>query len=221
MSCTLVGAIGTLKAFSISYEMYVIVEFLETVAGASAFPAAYILSKFLIFILSVKTLDLTPQIIDKLHNPYSEIATLYVSKIFQIKKKANENIIFISAIELLGQDKRVHTTAFLGIMLVLGGLSFALLAKIFSYWRTFILVAYPPSILFLLYIYFLPESIRWLLTKGRKEEALKIITRATEINKVKLSDETMRQLTEEVKPVEQKKDVKEKEGLWIQVSFKE
>ena len=39
------GAIGTMKAFSISYEMYVIVEFLETVAGASAFPAAYILSK--------------------------------------------------------------------------------------------------------------------------------------------------------------------------------
>ncbi|CAG9787573.1 unnamed protein product [Diatraea saccharalis] len=45
LSCTLVGAIGSLKAFSISYEMYVIVEFLETVAGASAFPAAYILSK--------------------------------------------------------------------------------------------------------------------------------------------------------------------------------
>lgn len=46
LSSTLVGVIGTMKAFSISYEMYVIVEFLETVAGASAFPAAYILSKF-------------------------------------------------------------------------------------------------------------------------------------------------------------------------------
>lgn len=46
----LVGAIGTLKAFSTSYEMYVTVEFLETVAGASAFPAAYIMSKKLSFI---------------------------------------------------------------------------------------------------------------------------------------------------------------------------
>lgn len=163
LSCTLVGVIGSLKAFSVSYEMYVIVEFLETVAGASAFPAAYILT-----------------------------------------------------IELLGQDKRVHTTAFLGIMLVLGGLSFALLAKTFHYWRTFILVVYPPSILFLLYIYLLPESIRWLLSKGRKEEAVKIITRATEMNKVTLSDETMKQLTEETKAVDEKKDVKE-EGLWIQV----
>ncbi|KAJ0183566.1 hypothetical protein K1T71_001542 [Dendrolimus kikuchii] len=164
LSCTLVGVIGTLKAFSISYEMYVIVEFLETVAGASAFPAAYILT-----------------------------------------------------IELLGQDKRVHTTAFLGIMLVLGGLSFALLAKTFHYWRTFILVVYPPSILFLLYIYFLPESIRWLLSKGRKEEAVEIIMRATEINKVKLSDDTMKQLTEDTKTVEQKKDAEEEEGLWVQV----
>lgn len=45
LSCTLVGVIGTAKAFSVSYEMYVLVEFLETVAGASAFPAAYILSE--------------------------------------------------------------------------------------------------------------------------------------------------------------------------------
>ncbi|XP_038214161.1 organic cation transporter protein-like isoform X2 [Zerene cesonia] len=165
LSCTLVGAIGSLKAFSISYEMYVIVEFLETVAGASAFPAAYILT-----------------------------------------------------IELLGQDKRVLTTAFLGIVLVIGGLCFALLAKTFQYWRTFILVAYPPSLLFISYIYFLPESIRWLLSKGKKEEALKIIMKAAKMNKVTLSDEMMRQLTtvdEKVKTVEEKQP--KEQGLWMQV----
>lgn len=165
LSCTLLGAVGSLKAFSINYEMYVIIEFLETVAGASAFPAAYILT-----------------------------------------------------IELLGQDKRVLTTAFLGIMLVLGGLSFALLAKTFQYWRTFILVVYPPSLLFLLYIYFLPESIRWLLSKGRKEEAVEIIMKAAKMNNVTLSEETMRQLTEEkTKPTEHKKETKEEQGLWLQV----
>ncbi|XP_013141700.1 PREDICTED: organic cation transporter protein-like [Papilio polytes] len=165
LSCTLVGAIGSLKAFSVSYEMYVIVEFLETVAGASAFPAAYILT-----------------------------------------------------IELLGQDKRVLTTAFLGILLVLGGLSFALLAKTFQYWRTFILVVYPPSLLFLSYIYFLPESIRWLLSQNRKEEAVEIIMKAAKMNNVTLSDETMRQLQSEqqIKSPEEKKEVEEK-GLWIQV----
>ncbi|XP_053604472.1 organic cation transporter protein-like isoform X2 [Plodia interpunctella] len=164
LSCTLVGAIGSLKAFSVSYEMYVVIEFLETVAGASAFPAAYILT-----------------------------------------------------IELLGQDKRVLTTAFLGIMLVLGGLSFALLAKTFHYWRTFIIVVYPPSLLFISYVYLLPESIRWLLSKGRKQEAVEIIMRAAKMNKVTLSDETMKQLTEE-KPKEQKKEDKEEEsGLWMQV----
>ncbi|XP_061714577.1 organic cation transporter protein-like isoform X2 [Cydia pomonella] len=161
LSCVLVGAIGSLKAFSVSYEMYVIVEFLETVAGASAFPAA-----------------------------------------------------FIMTIELLGQEKRVLTTAFLGIMLVIGGLSFALLAKTFQYWRTFILVVYPPSLLFLLYIYFLPESIRWLLSKGRKEDALEIITKAAKMNDVTLSEETIKQLQEAKVPVEKKE---EEAGLWIQV----
>lgn len=103
-------------------------------------------------------------------------------------------------------------------MLVLGGLSFALLAKAFQYWRTFILVVYPPSLLFLLYIYFLPESIRWLLSKGRKTEAVEIIMRAAKMNKVTLSDETMKQLSEEkVKPLEEKKDEKAAEGLWTQV----
>ncbi|CAH2084351.1 unnamed protein product [Euphydryas editha] len=144
--------------------MYVIVEFFETVAGASTFPAAYIL-----------------------------------------------------AIELLGQDKRVLTIVFLGIMLVLGGLSLALLAKAFPYWRTFIIVVYPPSILFLSYIYFLPESIRWLLSKGRKEEALKIVEKAAKMNKVTLSEETIRQLTtiQDNVNIDEKKE--EEEGLWMQV----
>lgn len=152
LSSTLVGAIGSMKAFSVSYEMYVVVEFLETVAGASAFPAAYILT-----------------------------------------------------IELLGQERRVLTTVFLGIMLVIGGLSFAILAKTFSYWRTFILVVYPPSLLFISYVYLLPESIRWLLSKGKKQEALAIITKAANMNKVTLSEETLRQLEESANPEEEKR----------------
>ena len=102
-------------------------------------------------------------------------------------------------------------------MLVLGGLSFALLARTFQYWRTFILVAYPPSLLFILYIYLLPESIRWLLSKGRKEEAVEIIMRAAKMNKVTLSDETMKQLSEEKVAPAEKKDDKPEEGLWMQV----
>ncbi|XP_032516723.2 organic cation transporter protein-like isoform X2 [Danaus plexippus] len=167
LSSTLLAIIGTMKAFSISYEMYVIVEFLETVAGASAFPAAYVLT-----------------------------------------------------IELLGQNKRVLTTAFLGIMLALGGISFAMFAKTFPYWRTFILVVYPPSLLFLSYIYFLPESIRWLLSKGRREEAFKIVTKAAKMNNVTLSDETIRQFTVEekqTKGVKTEANEEETQGLWLQV----
>lgn len=122
-----------------------------------------------------------------------------------------------SAIELLGQNKRVLTTAFLGIMLVLGGLSYALLCKTFPYWRTFILVAYPPSLLFLSYIYFLPESIRWLLSKGRKEEALEIVEKAAKMNKVTLSEEIMQQLTNVDEKIKTGENIEKEKGLWMQV----
>lgn len=103
-------------------------------------------------------------------------------------------------------------------MLVLGGLAFALLAKALPYWRTFILVVYPPSILFLSYIYFLPESIRWLLSKGRRDEALEIILNAAKMNNVELSDETMRQLTTVEEKVKVDENTSKKvENLWSQV----
>lgn len=121
------------------------------------------------------------------------------------------------AIELLGQNKRVLTTAFLGIMLVLGGLSYALLCKTFPYWRTFILVAYPPSLLFLSYIYFLPESIRWLLSKGRKEEALEIVEKAAKMNKVTLSEEITRQLKTVDEKIKTGEKTEAQKGLWMQV----
>lgn len=100
---------------------------------------------------------------------------------------------------------------------MIGGLSFAMLAKTFQYWRTFILVVYPPSLLFLLYIYFLPESIRWLLSKGRMEDAVEIINKAAKMNNVTLSDETLRQLQEAKVPADEKKEAEEEAGLWMQV----
>lgn len=216
LSCTLVGAIGSLKAFSINYEMYIIVEFLETVAGASAFPAAYILSKSLyVYFFIFYIIDFLEYLTSAFCKGVQTIWRISFS-VDGLSLPLSIFYFLFSAIELLGQDKRVLTTAFLGIMLVIGGLSFALLAKAFPYFRTFILVVYPPSLLFLSYVYFLPESIRWLLSKGRKEEALEIVMKAAKMNKVTLSDETIKQFTsvEKVK-VDEKKE--QQEGLWMQV----
>lgn len=39
-----------------------------------------------------------------------------------------------------------------------------------------------------------PESARWLLSKGRTEETMKIISRAAHINKMPLTPEVMKEL---------------------------
>lgn len=100
---------------------------------------------------------------------------------------------------------------------MIGGISFALLARTFHYWRTFILVVYPPSLLFILYLYLLPESIRWLLSKGRKDEALEIVLKAAKMNKVTLSDEILKQFNEVKPKVKEEVKTEEEEGLWMQV----
>ncbi|GBP53901.1 Organic cation transporter protein [Eumeta japonica] len=158
LSCTLVGAVGTLKAFAVSYEMYLSIEFLETLAGASTFPTAYVYT-----------------------------------------------------VELLGRSGRAIAAAFLAAMLVVGGLLFALLAKTFHYWRTFILVAYPPSLLFFTYAFLLPESVRWLLSKGRRREAADIVKSAARFNRVTLSDELLYQLEAESPKTVETSDVQGKD----------
>ncbi|XP_068160672.1 solute carrier family 22 member 13-like [Antennarius striatus] len=50
-------------------------------------------------------------------------------------------------------------------------------------WRILQLVLSSPFIVVLIFFYcFLPESARWLLTQGRKEEALKLLQRAAQMN---------------------------------------
>ena len=49
-------------------------------------------------------------------------------------------------------------------------------------WVTLQLVAYTPLLIFCLLWFLVPESPRWLLAKGRNEEAEKIIRKGAKIN---------------------------------------
>ncbi|XP_077591769.1 solute carrier family 22 member 13-like [Stigmatopora nigra] len=69
----------------------------------------------------------------------------------------------------------------IGLMLLSG------LAYLIPDWRILQLALYGPLLLVLaVYYWVLPESARWLLTQGRKEEALKEVRRAAKINKRKV-----------------------------------
>ena len=51
-------------------------------------------------------------------------------------------------------------------------------------WRLLQTLYSAPCVFFFLYIWMAPESVRWLISKGRTREAHAIITRTAQINKV-------------------------------------
>uniref|UniRef100_A0A3Q1HW59 Major facilitator superfamily (MFS) profile domain-containing protein n=1 Tax=Anabas testudineus TaxID=64144 RepID=A0A3Q1HW59_ANATE len=55
-------------------------------------------------------------------------------------------------------------------------------------WRLAQLITAAPSVVALLYIWFIPESARWLLSRGRTEEAKQLIVKVAAVNKCTVPD---------------------------------
>lgn len=54
-------------------------------------------------------------------------------------------------------------------------------------WREMLRYLYAPGLLFVAYLWIIPESVRWLISKGRYEEADKILLKAASNSGVTLS----------------------------------
>ncbi|CAH0675737.1 unnamed protein product [Chilo suppressalis] len=104
---------------------------------------------------------------------------------------------FILALEMVGLNRRVLGGNIISCSFAIGQVILALVAWGIPNWRTLTRVLYAPSLLFIFYFFILEESVRWLLSKDKKKEAARIIFKAADINKKKLSPEAVRQLTEE------------------------
>ncbi|XP_068622487.1 organic cation transporter protein-like [Battus philenor] len=89
---------------------------------------------------------------------------------------------YVLAVELVGLKQRVIVSAMCNMTFVVGVMLLALLAWFVQNWRTYILILYTPAILVAAYVWFMNESARWLLSKGRRDEAVKILKRAAKIN---------------------------------------
>ncbi|XP_075684793.1 solute carrier family 22 member 13-like [Rhinoderma darwinii] len=83
-----------------------------------------------------------------------------------------------------------HVCFAIGLM-VLAGIGYAI-----RNWRLLQIACSAPSALLFFYIWFLPESPRWLLTKGRNEKAKTLLQQAARINKQELSEDLLKQLEE-------------------------
>ncbi|KAJ8723074.1 hypothetical protein PYW08_002986 [Mythimna loreyi] len=104
---------------------------------------------------------------------------------------------FIMALEMVGLDKRVLGGNLVSSTYALGQVLTAGVAWLVPYWRNYLLVIYIPSVIFITYYWFIDESVRWLLSKGRNKEAAKIIFKAANMNGKKLSSDTIKLFAEE------------------------
>lgn len=108
---------------------------------------------------------------------------------------------FVLGMEMMGPSKRL----FAGIVieyffafgqLVLVGIAFINNVLLKNDWRAMAIFLVLPCIPFLSYFFFLPESPRWLLSKNRQDEALKILQQVAKANKRELNPHSWQSLLE-------------------------
>lgn len=89
---------------------------------------------------------------------------------------------YVFAVELVGLKQRVIVSAMCNMTFVVGVVLIAVLAWFVNNWRTYILILYIPAIIVTFYVWFMNESARWLLSKGKKAEAVATLKKAAKIN---------------------------------------
>ncbi|XP_026320930.1 organic cation transporter protein-like isoform X2 [Hyposmocoma kahamanoa] len=98
---------------------------------------------------------------------------------------------YILALEMIGVEKRVLASSCLSCSFAIGQILLAFLAWILPYWRNLTFLLYTPGILFVTYYFCLVESVRWLVSQGRKKEAADIIFKGAAVNKRTLPPDTI------------------------------
>ncbi|XP_013400117.1 organic cation transporter protein-like [Lingula anatina] len=105
--------------------------------------------------------------------------------------------LYTMGMEYVGPSKRKIAGVFMGVCFGLGHALLAIEAYLLSNWRYLALVASSPGVILIFSWFFLSEPTRWLLARGRHEEAKKIITKVAVVNKVKLEEDTLERLFNE------------------------
>ncbi|XP_050669873.1 organic cation transporter protein-like isoform X1 [Leptidea sinapis] len=103
---------------------------------------------------------------------------------------------FVIAMELVGPKGRVFGNTLINAVFVMGLMSLAALSWRLQSWRNLLRVIYSPAILVLSYLWILNDSARWLLSKGRHNEAVAVLKKAAKMNKVNLPEELLMPLHE-------------------------
>lgn len=86
--------------------------------------------------------------------------------------------------ELLGPKQRLMGATITQLVSALGSICLGIIALHTTEWRTLVQIASVPGLLVIFYGWFAPESIRWLLTKQKYQEANDAINKMAKMNGV-------------------------------------
>ncbi|XP_033749095.1 organic cation transporter protein-like isoform X2 [Pecten maximus] len=86
------------------------------------------------------------------------------------------------AFETVDPDHRSHAAVAIELAWCIGEVILSGAAYFLRDWRQLQIAVSSPGVILLLYWFFMPESARWLLSKGRGEEAMRIVRRAARVN---------------------------------------
>jgi MFS transporter, OCT family, solute carrier family 22 (organic cation transporter), member 4/5 len=104
---------------------------------------------------------------------------------------------FVLGLEMVGKRKRGVAGIVCNYFYAIGVAILGLVAWCYDHWVILQLIISIPPMILLVYYWIVPESVRWLLSKNRKTEALKIIKKAAKYNNVVLSDASIKMFTDE------------------------
>lgn len=115
---------------------------------------------------------------------------------------------YVLAMEMVGPTYRLFAGVAVMMFFSLGFILTAGFAYVFTDWREFQIAITLPGLLFMCYYWFIPESARWLISKNRKEEAIKIIEAVAKENKVVIPKEVLESIDDDQKEVPKDPNVK-------------
>lgn len=101
---------------------------------------------------------------------------------------------FVLGMELVGPSKRTFGGTVIMCCFTIGNILLGSIAMLTRNFRIILRFSYAPALFVISYFWLIPESSRWLMIVGRKREAVNVILRAAQVNRVKISDKMLKQL---------------------------
>ncbi|GFR86718.1 organic cation transporter protein [Elysia marginata] len=116
------------------------------------------------------------------------------------------SVSFVYVMEMVGPNYRMFAGIFIEIFWCAGLFALVGAAYWIRYWKYLVAAMTSPCLLFLLYIWIIPESPRWLMSRGKYEEAEKILQKIAKSNKRQIPERLLEVAAKEEMSSQKKKE---------------